>query len=376
MSSTQYTKAEKIALQCLRACYREFGIVAGNHHFTDYWARDGYFAGFGVLAIGDTKIVQKMIKLFFSHQLDSGILPYRVMNGPMLSLNKYLGHPTFYTSPRPTYRLRGIGPYVLDGTTLSVLFAAILQEQKFLPQIKLALEYLVTREKNDLLWDGVMSEWLDSVWKWGNLLYSNVIYWYMYAQLAKWMESHDKEWSRQLYAKSTQIATSLRSQLWNGKYFADSYDYKRQDYFYPFGNCLAITWGLTTAAETTAILNKCKSHLINFGLETNAPPYPFWRVDPLHHLVGMGDYQNHGILWWQPVLSYLIALIHTHRHKEAQTLLSAVAGKITRDNNIYEVYERNGESLNRFNYKAERPFAWASGMFLLALAYNKAHANT
>ena len=52
-------KAIEIATEELRACYFKQGIVAGTHHFTDYWARDAFFASFGSLAIGDTKIVRE-----------------------------------------------------------------------------------------------------------------------------------------------------------------------------------------------------------------------------------------------------------------------------------------------------------------------------
>ncbi|KKU46196.1 MAG: hypothetical protein UX62_C0017G0016 [Microgenomates group bacterium GW2011_GWA2_46_7] len=367
-------QATRVAATSLRACYRSHGIVAGNHHFTDYWARDGYFAALGALTIGDQEIVSKMVKLFFSYQKPSGQLPYRVMNGPMLSLSKYLGHPTYYKAPHPTYHLRGFGQPIFDGTTLSVLFAALLHETQYLPQIKLALKYLESREKHGLLWDGPMAEWNDAVWKWGNLLYSNIIYWYVYDQLARWQSKSNSPWSTLLSTKRDEIADSLRSRLWNGQFFADWHDYKRQDYFYPFGNCLAIAWGLTTKAETASILNECLHLAHDFTLETNSPKYPWWRIDPLHHLAGMGDYQNQHLLWWQPVSSYLAALYQSNQLDTAQLVAKQIQHKITRDQTIYEVYTRDGQPVKRFNYTAEHPFAWASGMILWALAYNKPHA--
>jgi glycogen debranching enzyme len=232
-------QAIKIVTDSLRACYVANGIIAGPHHFTDYWARDGFFAAFGSLAIGDQEIVEEMLSLFFSHQREDGLIPYRIMRGP-LSLSKYWGRPKFYPSPKPTYKLRGVGQPILDGTTLSLLFAALLKKEAYLPQIQLALSYLESKEKHGLLWDGPMGEWNDAVWKWGNLLYSNVIYWYMYDRLANWIKTIDPAFSSTLASKATQIATSLRSRLWNGEYFADWHDYRRQDYIYPFGNSLAI----------------------------------------------------------------------------------------------------------------------------------------
>lgn len=275
-----HDQAIKIATDSLRACYVENGIIAGPHHFTDYWARDGYFAALGSLAIGDNEIVEEMLSLFFSHQREDVLIPYRIMREP-LSLSKYFGRPKFYPTPKPTYKLRGIGQPILDGTTLTLLFAALLKTKTYLPQIKLALNYLESKEKYGLLWDGPMAEWNDAVWKWGNLLYSNIIYWYMYDRLADWTLSLDPVFSSTLTAKTTQIADSLRTRLWNGKYFADWHDYQRQDYFYPFGNCLAIAWGFTTETETKSILEKCQTVSSNFSLETNNPKYPWWRVDLL-----------------------------------------------------------------------------------------------
>jgi len=364
--------AINIATNSLRACYVDKGIIAGPHHFTDYWARDSYFASLGSLAIGDHKIVSEMVALFFDYQRKDGLIPYRIMRGP-LSLSKYLGKPNFYTTPKPTYRLRGVGQPVLDGTTLSVLFAALLEKPEYLPKIKLALHYLEAKEKHGLLWDGPMGEWNDAVWKWGNLLYSNIIYWYMYDRLTNWTKDFDPVLSSSLALKTTQIAKSIRERLWNGKYFSDWHDFKRQDYLYPFGNCLAIAWGFTTPSESKSILQECGTLQQNFSLETNSPKYPWWRVDLLQRLVGMADYQNHGILWWQPITSYLAALKQFGDLKSIQEVSNSISQKLVDDNQVSECYERDGRAVQRTIYTSEHPFAWASGMILWSLAYNVVH---
>lgn len=365
-------QAQKITLNSLRKCYRDYGIIAGPHHFTDYWARDGFFAAFGALSVGDDQIVRQMLKLFFTHQRRDGLIPYRLMRGPV-TLGKYLGFPKYYSQPRPTYRLRGLGPEVLDGTTLTLLFTALLQEKSFLPQIKLALQYLITREKHGLLWDGPMAEWNDIIWKWGNLLYSNIIYWYMYDRLASWTNSFDPTWSRTLIRKRDSLAHSLRSRLWNGHYFADWHDHRRQDYFYPFGNCLAIAWGLTAPAESDSILAHCQKSSTQFTLPTNTPNYPWWRVDFLQRLTMMGDYQNNHVLWWQPIATYLAALKHQNKTRQVKSVTTQITTKILYDQTIYECFEPNGKPLKRFFYQAEQPFAWASGLILWSLAYNTQH---
>ena len=362
----------QIASDSLRTCYLENGIIAGPHHFTDYWARDSFFAAFGSLAIGDTEIVDSLVSLFFSYQRPDGLIPYRIMRGPV-SIKKYSGKPKLFKNPQPTYKLRGFGQIILDGTTLSILFATLLKRKDLIPQIKMALALLNSHEKHGLLWDGPMGEWNDSVWKWGNLLYSNIIYWYVYDRLATWTEDFDPTWSKSLKEKYSLLSHNLRERLWNGKYFADWHDYKRQDYLYPFGNCLAIAWGLTTNKETESILSECFDINCDFTLETNSPKYPWWRVDLFQRLAGMADYQNHGVLWWQPITTYLLALKHAGHQKQANEVANKIAQKILRDEDIYECYERDGSPVRRPLYSSEHPFAWASGLILWALAYNDPH---
>jgi glycogen debranching enzyme len=367
-------KALNIASAELRSCYTKEGIIAGKHHFTDYWARDGYFASLGSLAIGDKSVVINMVNLFYKFQRKDGLIPYRIMRGPV-TLGKYLGHPKYFDKPKPTYHLRGIGKEVLDGTTLTLLLTGILGSRAWkdakicLPKVKIALEYLASREKHNLLWDGVMAEWNDTALKFGNLLYSNVIYWYMMDHLSIWIKDFDRVWGAQLDLKKDLIAKAIKERLWNGKYFADWYDYKRQDYFYPFGNCLAIAWGLTNKEESESIIKECKKVKVDFTLETNSPKYPWWRIDVFQHLVGMGDYQNISLLWWQPVTSYLSALKKLGKQTEANRITTIITQKIVKDGLIYECYDRSGLPLNRKFFRSECPFAWSSGMLLWALTF-------
>jgi len=364
-----------IATRELRACYKKEGIVAGNHHFTDYWGRDGYFALLGSISLKDYKIANKMLALFYKNQRSDGLIPYRVMRGPV-TLGKYLGHPSFYTKPRPTYKLRGTGCEVLDGTTLTLLFSGLLGiekelDGKYILKIKKALSYLEERERSGLLWDGVMAEWNDFALKWGNLLYSNIIYWYALERLSEWTKTFDLNFSTKLTTKKNLVALSLRKKLWNGKFFADWYDNKRQDFLYPFGNCMAIVWGFTSPSETESILNECKKLKISFTLETNSPKYPWYRIDPLQRIAGVPDYQNKGLLWWQPGAAYLVALRKIGKTKEAEEVENKFIEKILSDKTIYECYERTGKPLKRFIYSAENPFAWASGMLVWSLKYGR-----
>jgi len=365
------SQAKKIALKDLRACYEERGIVAGRHHFTDYWGRDGFFAALGSLATGDQEIVENMVRLFFEHQRKDGLLPYRLLRGPV-TIGKYFGKPKFYDQPRPTYRLRGLGPEVLDGATLGLLLLAELgligwkNAEEYSSQAALAFEFLTSKEKHGLLWDGVMAEWNDTAWKWGNLLYSNVIYWRALSQWSAYLKKTKQPGWKKFEKKQQQVAQTLRDRLWNGEFFADWHDYQRQDYFYPFGNCLAVAWGLTNQSETESILANCEPVKIRFTLETNYPKYPWWRIDLFNHLVGMGDYQNQSTLWWFPGTAYLEALVAVGRRQQADKQVKIMAEEVIA-HGIYECYERNGQPLKRSIYRSEKPFAWSAGLILHAL---------
>ena len=365
-------EARLIAQKDLRSCYKENGIVAGNHHFTDYWARDGYFAAFGSLALGDKEIVQKMVDMFLDFQKDSGLIPYRIMRGPV-TLGKYFGHPKFYKTPKPTYRLRDFGPEVLDGTTLTLLFLALLGQsgwekaKNHLTQVEKALNYLTLKEKHGLLWDGFMCEWNDVAYKLGNLLYSNVIYWKMYVELTNYYRSIKNVRWKEFEKKQSDIAVALRKRLWNGKFFSDWHDYKRQDYMYPFGNLFAIAWGLTTNSESNSIINEVKKYRMLFTIETNAPKYPWWRIGMLAHLTGMSGYQNMSLLWLQPATAYLEALKAVGNSDEFDIFASRIAQKVVEDGIIHECYERDGRPMQGALYTAEKPFAWSSGLLVKAL---------
>jgi len=152
---TNKEKTIRLLKNSLRSCYSKYGILAGKHHFTDYWARDGYFAALGSLELGDFEIVNKMVNLFFSFQREDGLIPYRIMNGP-ISLSKYSGKPTFYKKPKPTHKLRGFGKEVLDGSTLTIIFTALLELKEIhtktpTTKIEKTLNYLLARERHGLL---------------------------------------------------------------------------------------------------------------------------------------------------------------------------------------------------------------------------------
>jgi hypothetical protein len=198
------------------------------------------------------------------------------------------------------------------------------------------------------------------------LLYSNVIYWKSLKRLGDYLKKINDDRAGWFDTKQKSVAKSIRKRLWNGKFFADWYDYKRQDYFYPYGNLLAVLWGLTTPHESESILEEAGKLWFGFTLETNVPKYPWWRVDFLNHLIGMGDYQNQGVLWLQPGILYAAALAKVGRLKKSEAFLKLISDQILKFGGVYEAYERNGKPIQRIIYKSEQPFAWSAGLFLWA----------
>jgi glycogen debranching enzyme len=350
--------APQIATEELQACYMEGGIVAGKHHFTDYWGRDGFFASLGAMAIEDFEVVRSMVDTFFDNQRADGMIPYRVMNGPV-NVGKYLGLKQKFEQPKPTFKLRGRGAEVLDGTTLAVMTLAQLWKkgeatvEKYAFKVEKALEYLRTKEKGGLLWDGEMCEWNDTAKKQGHILYSNIIYWNMFGELG-------------LTKKQNEVGRKLREHLWNGKFFADWHDHKQQNYFHPFGNLLAVAWGMTNDKEANSILKETKKARVGFTLESNTPKYPNNKIDPLIRLMGIGDYQNKGMLWWQPACAYVAVLVKTGKIDEARKQMKMMSLKVVEDQKMYECYERDGRPVKRLVFRAEQPFAWAAGLYLWA----------
>src|SRR3990172_7998355 len=97
-------KAKKIALADLRSCYTEEGILASHVNFSDYWARDSFWASLGMLETGNADEiaqVKKTLELFLKYQRADGKIPRKIA----LDYNglKYLGFKIRRRNPRPIY---------------------------------------------------------------------------------------------------------------------------------------------------------------------------------------------------------------------------------------------------------------------------------
>ena len=212
-------------------------------------------------------------------------------------------------------------------------------------------------------------EWADALMKSGRTLYTNVLYFRAMgdmAWIAKKMKRMDE--SRVYEAFVQKLRILLNKELWNGTFFADWKDWKRQDYFATHPNMLAIIFGLATKRQAASILNIAKKQAWNgWTLVNSVPRYPIWRVPVFHILLGMRDYHN-GLLWLQPGILYAVALFVSGKSAEGRAVLSGIGKKIRASHGAHEVYEENGMPVRRLVYRSEQPFAWSSGLFVWASA--------
>ena len=373
--NTVWKNAQKIAYEALRACETPLGLTTGVHHFVDLWARDSLFATFGATAIGDYDTTKKTIETFLKYQRSDGLVPYRIQRAAT-SVWKYLGKPRYLPTPIANFRSHQSGGLVLDGGLMTIIatseYVQRNHDKKFVKanfgKLTYAIDWYFERFGCNLISEWFLCEWADATLKVGKTLYTNVLY----AKAVSGMSELAKLLGHQEYAGryrdlAKKIQQQIQTEFWNGRYFADWIDWKRQDYFASHPNMLAILFGLADATQERAILGYAKIHCWNsFTLETNHPRYPFWRIPIFHHVIGMGDYHNRGCLWLQPGILYAVALCQTGKKAEAKRVLTKISEKIVKYNGIYEVYEKNGSPVNRFFYRAEHTFAWSSGLFLWA----------
>lgn len=368
-------QATKIATEELRACISEQGILAGTHHFVDLWARDSLFAIFGASRIGLIHASKRTIDTFLSYRTCNGHIPFLIRRSK-LTPGKYFGHHRYYTIPIPQFRSSQSGGIVPDGGLMTIIAAREHIElagntstaREWYPQLQSTMDWYVNTYGEGLLSEWFQCEWADAVLKRGNTLYSNVLYWKAYNDMA-WVAEvtrHDKD-AFTYRSRRDVIAGHLRNALWNGRYFADWKSVFRHDYFAAHPNMLAIIFGLTSKAESQSILSYTSETCVDtWAVETNYPTYPFWRIPLTNYLTGTYDYHNRGCVWLQPALTYIIALHRTGDTEQARKRLETLSHKIVQDGGIYEVYEKNGAPVRRLLYQSEHPFAWSAGLFLWA----------
>jgi glycogen debranching enzyme len=366
------SKAYDMAVKTLKNRYSDLGILAGNGHFSDLWARDFAFAGWGALQIGDYDVVRNGLETLISHMGPDGQVPLRV--GQPIFILKYLGFDA--TPPKPRYKEDKGMSISIDNNALLVILAeqyvSISNDHAFLEKnidsLKqiLAWNYLQDQDDDNLIEEGHYAGWADSLKKHGNVLYTNVLHYQatrVYAQLVRRL-GRDEE-SEYYHNLADKISDAINIHFWNGHYYIDWISGKeRQETFSTDGNLLAILYGVAST-ERVKRIQRC---LVEFQLDkgyTTGTNYPKYRPRHIYFpffLINMQDYHN-GLEWlWLGCLDIVCKWQHGQK-REALEHLSALSEKIVTYGGVYEVYDQ-GIPVKRLFYRSEEFFAWSSGMFL------------
>ncbi len=368
-------RAYRIAVRDLRACYNPDGIVAGRLHFNAYWARDGFWASFGALALGDAEQVKAHLDTFIRAQTASGELPVRI---------EFLGHTlghyhTRLMHPKVLYRAGAIFSDPLDPNALFVIAAREYFERTrdmdfcghFEPAMDQAMRWLMSQDRDG---DGLMENhylagWMDSILKKDKVFYLNLTYYEglrACRAIKEWLGHMDDAHRFENAAEKTYDA--LQRVFWNGEHFIDWIHGSRHGGFSSDGNVLAILFGVATEDQRRSILQFIAARGLDRDtpLRTCDPVYPFWQVFPFYYLAGIPDY--HRTLIW-PWLGTLNAInkFRLGRQGEAVADMARIGDWYVARNAVAEVFESDGMMLNRRFYQAEVPFAWNAGLYVYAV---------
>lgn len=366
-------RAYQIAKRDLRSCYTPLGIVAGRDHFNNYWSRDGFWAVFGALELGDFAQAKAHLELFKRHQLSTGQLPVQIrIDRPLW--RKFQSN---INSPRSIFRVAQLFSPPLDPPSLYIM--AIWQyfrhtgEKNFLNSYfrsaSKALEWLqqFDRDGDKLLESPIMSDWMDSIMKKGKLSNVNILY---CRALESYKEICNHLGKNMLTEKISDLHLTVKQantqHFWNGQYFIDYIDRSKLGAFSSDANISAILFGTTINLQNQAIVDFIDSHKLDKPLiQTEYPRYHIMKVFPFYSLFGLSNYhRNYNWLWLSSL--YALALFRMGNKLEGRAQLARVAEVIIKHDYVGEIYDGKN-SVNKLFYRSEVPFAWSASTFIYAV---------
>jgi len=368
-------RAYRVAVRDLRACYNPEGIVAGRLHFNAYWARDGFWASFGALALGDTDQVRAHLETFIRFQRPSGELPVRV---------EYVGH-TFgryhrqRMTPKALYRAGTIFAEPLDPTALFIIAAREYFRStgdgpfcgRFEPSMDRAVRWLMRhdRDGDGIIENRYLAGWMDSILKKDKVFYLNLIYYegLRACEEIKRALGHIAE-AQRFRSAADRVYDGLQRTFWNGTYFSDWVRGSRRGAFSSDGNILALFFGIAAEHQARRIMGHIEARGLDreTPLRTCDPVYPLSQVFPFYVIAGMADY--HRTLIW-PWLGTVHAVNKSRliRREAGIADLARIAAWYVERNAVAEVYSPEGRPISRRFYQAEVPFAWNAGLYVYAV---------
>lgn len=368
----QYDSALAIAMHNMRACCVDDGIVASADHYDDFWARDAFFASWGVMAAGDTGRAQSLCRLFARHQKANGHIARRLDQSHVWL--KYLGVRVARVCPRPKYA-GAYGWAALDPNLLFVITCGKVYDEtrdaQFLadlfPAMTRAMAWLARYERGGLLHERMFANWMDTIVKIGHVLYTNALYAEAVRSYAAACRAMSREADAARYRrKHDTLVAKINARFWNGTHYDDWItSSRRHHYFSSDGNVLALLFHIADDAQVAHIIRYIEIHHMDvIPLTTNYPSYPWWRVAMRMYAVGMPGYQNNHAAWTWIGSLYAIALHERGYSHKARMIYDRITAHIVRHNMIYELYDRRGMPYRGWLWKSAGIFAWGAGLYL------------
>jgi len=377
-------KIKKIAVESLRDCYVDDLVVASPTHFSDFWARDTFWALSGILKIGDRKSAKENIKLFLKYQREDGKIPRKILRE--FEVPKYLFGKKIARKVRKA-KYTGIVPpfYSMDDNALFIrgikAYLDISGDEDFIREhyenIQSALLWYERREQNGLLHENFLANWMDTIFKNGKVLYTNVLYIHAlqcFSEIASRIgNTHDAREYMQKYKRSKNI---FQEKFWNKKFFKDtaekSFLGKHDNHFDVAGNVLACYFEIASKDQIKSILSILRERAGDGAfIRTVYPYYAFWKVSPITYIMGMPDYHNGASWLWVNLFVIAVEYQYGNKHR-AQKNLEDISRVINRDKQVGETYFQDGSLYKKRFWKSAIPFAWSSGVLLEIISFLQA----
>jgi glycogen debranching enzyme len=385
-------KAYLICLEDLRSCCTQEGILASPVNFSDYWARDTFWSALGMLKLNneqETRQVKASLELFLKYQRTNGKIPRKIA----LDYNglKYLGIKVKRRKPRPIYFSPVSFLFSMDENLLfAIAFCSYVSQtrdlnfaKKYFKKVSESLEFYKKNKflSGNLIIEKGLGNWMDTIFKGGNVLYTNCLWCEALKQFENLAKKLDIKAEFKLLPSTAEVKQLILDNFWvaEKKYFADNLpgSGKQNAYFDLAGNLLAILFRIADMPQSEEIFKKIASNKKKGDRlhRINDPLYPFWKVNPVAQIFGIGRYHN-GISWsWLEAL-LIIVLLKFGKKEEAKNNLENFSEIIIENDHVHETYFLDGHPFDHLLWKSAVPFAWGAGIFLWAVeSYRNATIN-
>lgn len=346
--------------------------MASVDHYSDFWARDSFYASWGLLQTREYEKVKDNLSLFIQYQKKNGHIPRRIDR--FIVPLKYLGLKIRRRSPKPRYT----GVYVYPALDSNLLFVITLYKYiwhsgdgEFLRQNQTAFDHAIQwvekYEKNGFVDEGLFANWADIIIKKGKVLYTNILYAEALDKTAKLNSMLGRTRLAEKYAqKARAMKERVNREYWNGKYYIDwIYKKKKYDYLSTDGNVLAMLFDVSNQKQNEEIIK----HIEEYGLDaipmkTNYPSYSWWRIKLITRVIGAPGYQNNYTSWLWLGCIYAVALYANGYCQKAGEIHKKISEKIKEYRKVYELYGPDGVPYRGWYWRSASSFAWSSGLYL------------